>query len=107
MRIAAGDFRCISARCRLNSVDGLTTIAERMNRRGRIKSAHNPTTTRSEGRRWGESFSGPIEDEQLVLDEYGFRHHGTGAAGTREPRDCRQQTQKEDGQIAHRSILAR
>ena len=37
----------------------------------------------------GRPFPRPIEDQQLVLDEYGFRHHGTGAAGTREPGDCR------------------
>jgi hypothetical protein len=43
----------------------------------------------------------------LVLDEHGFGHHGTGAAGTGEPGDCHQQMQKEDGEIAHRSILAR
>ena len=49
-------FRWISARCRLNSVDGLKTIAERMNRPGRIKSAHRPTTTRSAGRRLGDRF---------------------------------------------------
>ena len=42
-----------------------------------------------------------------MLDEYGFRHHGTGAAGTRELDDCRYQMQKEDGQIALGSIRAR
>ena len=42
-----------------------------------------------------------------MLDEHGFGHHGTGAAGTGEPGDRRQQMQKKDGQIAHRSILAR
>jgi len=36
----------------------------------------------------------PIEDQQLMLDEYGFGHDGTGAARTGEPGDCRQQTQK-------------
>jgi hypothetical protein len=34
---------------------------------------------------------------QLVLDEHGFRRHGTGGAWIYEPRDCRQHTQKEDG----------
>ena len=33
-----------------------------------------------------------------MLNEYGFGHDGTGAAGTGEPGDCRQQMQKEDGQ---------
>ena len=81
-------------------MDGLNTIAERINRPGRIKSAHRPTTTRSEGRRLGESFSGQIEDEQLVLDEYGFRHHGPHAAGTGQSGDHRQHMQKKDGEIA-------
>ena len=42
-----------------------------------------------------------------MLDEHGFGHHGTRAAGTGEPGDRRQQMQKKDGQIAHRAILAR
>src|SRR5882762_7885856 len=49
-------FRCVSARCRVNSVDGLKTIAERINRPGRIKHAHRPATTRSAERRLGDSF---------------------------------------------------
>jgi hypothetical protein len=43
----------------------------------------------------------------LVLDEHGFGRHGTRAAGTDEPGDRRQQMQKEDGEFAHRTILAR
>ena len=42
-----------------------------------------------------------------MLDEDGFGHHGPGAAGTGEPGDRRQQMQKKDGQIAHRTIVAR
>ena len=42
-----------------------------------------------------------------MLDEHGFGDHGTRAAGTGESGDCRQQMQKEDGQIAHGTILAR
>jgi hypothetical protein len=43
-----------------------------------------------------------------VLGEHGFGHHGTGAAGTGEPPGyCRQQVQEKDGQVAHRTILAR
>jgi hypothetical protein len=41
----------------------------------------------------------------LVLDEHRFGHHGTGAAGTGEPGDCRQKMQEQDGQIAHRTML--
>ena len=43
----------------------------------------------------------------MVLDEHGFGHDGTGAARTGEPGDCRNQMQKKDGEIAHRTILAR
>jgi len=43
------------------------------------------------GTKIGRPFSPPIEDKQLVLDEHGFGHHGTGAAGTGESDDCRQQ----------------
>ena len=46
-----------------------------------------------------------VEDQQLVLDQHGFSHHGTGATGAGEPGDCHQQMQKEDDQIAHRAIL--
>ena len=42
-----------------------------------------------------------------MLDEHRFGDHGTGAAGTGEPGDCRQQMNEKDGQIAHRAILAR
>jgi hypothetical protein len=42
----------------------------------------------------GRPFSRTIEDQQLVLDEHGFGHHGTGAAWARQPRYRRQQMQK-------------
>jgi hypothetical protein len=59
------------------------------------------------GTETGGPFSGPIEDQQLVLHKNGFRHHGTRAAGTGQPGNRRQQMQKKDGPIAHRAILAR
>jgi len=40
-----------------------------------------------------------------VLDEHGFGHDSAGAAGPSEPRNGRQQMQKQNGQIAHRLIL--
>src|SRR5713101_6731080 len=49
-------FRRINARCRFSNVDGLRTIAERINRPGRMRSAHRPATTRSEARRLGDRF---------------------------------------------------
>ena len=46
--------------------------------------------------------SGTIEDQQLVVDEHGFGDHKTGAAGpSRATR--RQQMQKQNGPIAHRT----
>ena len=54
----------------------------------------------------GCTFSGTIEDQQLLLDEHRFGHHGTRAAGTGEADDRCQQMQKKDGEIAHTIILA-
>jgi hypothetical protein len=47
----------------------------------------------------GGTFPGPIEDQQLLLDEQGLRHYGARAAGTGEPDDRRQQMEKQNGQI--------
>jgi hypothetical protein len=49
----------------------------------------------------GRTFPGPIEDQQLLLDEQGFGNHGTRAAGTSEPGDRRQEVEKQDDQLAH------
>ena len=54
----------------------------------------------------GRPCSRPIEDQRLVLDEHGFRHHRTGAAGTGQSGDGCQQVQKKNGEIAHRTILS-
>jgi hypothetical protein len=43
--------------------------------------------------------------DQLLLDENGLGHHGSGAARAVEPGDRRQQMEKQDGQIAHGPIL--
>jgi hypothetical protein len=53
----------------------------------------------------GRSFSGTIEDQQLLLDEHGFGDHGTRAAGTGQSGDRREQMQEQDDQIAHGTIL--
>ena len=50
---------------------------------------------------------GPIEDQQLLLEEDGFGDHLTGAAGTGKSGDCREQVNNEDGQLAHCTILPR
>jgi hypothetical protein len=39
--------------------------------------------------------------QQLLLDENGLGHHGSGAAGAGKPGDRRQYMEKQDGQIAH------
>jgi hypothetical protein len=80
---------------------------ERINRPGRMKTAHRPATRRSEGRRLGDPFSRPIEDQELVLDDHGFGHYRAGAAWTGESGNGVQQMQKQGGQIAHRRILPR
>ena len=49
-------FRCVSARWSLKSVEGFRMIAERISRRGRMRSAHTPATMRSARRRLGERF---------------------------------------------------
>jgi hypothetical protein len=54
----------------------------------------------------GGTFLGAIQNQQLVPDENGLGHQGPGAAGAGEPRDGRQQMEKQDGQIAHRPIVA-
>jgi hypothetical protein len=70
-----------------------------------LQAAHKPAITRSETE-IRRPFSRAIEDQQLVLDEHGFGHHGAGA-GTSEPAHRRQQMKKQDGQIAQRTILTR
>ena len=102
----AGDTSAVSAFEKTNNVEGLTTMAERSNRPGRIKStqARDAAIRRTE---IGRSFSRAIKDQQLVLDQHGFGHHRAGAAGTGESGYGRQQMQKPDGQVAHRWILPR
>jgi hypothetical protein len=48
-----------------------------------------------------------MADQPLVVDEHGFGDHGTGAAGTDQSDDRRQQMQKQDGQITHPTIRPR
>ena len=42
-----------------------------------------------------------------MLHQYGFGDNGTGAARTGQSGDRRQQMQKQNRQIAHRTILTR
>src|SRR5712692_6185325 len=53
---------------------------------------------------WGTS-PGAIENQQLLLDEYGLGHYGTRPTRTGEPGDSRQEVDNEDSQVAHRTIV--
>ena len=48
---------------------------------------------------------GAIENQQLLLDEYGLGHHGTRPARTCEPGKGRQEVENQDGQVAHGIML--
>src|SRR6266481_4479225 len=47
-------FRFLKAWWRLKRVEGLSTMAERIRRAGRMRRAHKPATRRSEVRRFGD-----------------------------------------------------
>src|SRR5712692_3565635 len=53
----------------------------------------------------GGTSPGAIENEQLLLDEYGLGHHGTRPARTGEPGDGRQEVKNQDDQVAHSTIV--
>ena len=55
----------------------------------------------------GRTVSRPMEDQQLMRDEHRFGPYSTGAAGTGEPGNGRQQVQTQDDQVAHGQILPR
>ena len=50
---------------------------------------------------------GSIQDEHLMLDEDGFRDHGTDTARTQEPGNRSEGMNKKHEEMAHRSIVAR
>ena len=80
-------------------MEGFRTIAERIRRahEGRTPTG-NDAISKAEVR---GTFPGPIEDQQLLLDEQGLGHYRARAAGTGEPGDGRQEMEKQHGQIAH------
>jgi hypothetical protein len=55
----------------------------------------------------GEPLPGTIEDQQLLLEEQGCGDDRTGAAGTDQRGERRQQMKKKNRHIAHRLILTR
>ena len=50
---------------------------------------------------------GSIQDQQLMLEENGFRNHGTDAARAKEPANCSEGMNEKHEEMAHRSIVAR
>jgi len=64
-----------------NSVDGLKTIAERINRCGCIKSVHRPATTRSEARRLGDRVRERLRISSWCLTSTGYSHDPDFANG--------------------------
>ena len=57
-------------KCRWKSriVDGLSTMAERTTRVGRMKSEHTPARSRSRRSEVRRALPGAIQDQELVLD---------------------------------------
>ena len=53
----------------------------------------------------GGTAPGAIENQQLLLDEYGLSHYGPHAARTGEPGDCRQEVENQSSQVAHGTIV--
>src|SRR6516225_6502307 len=53
----------------------------------------------------GGTSSGAIEHQQLLLDQDRLGHHATRPARTGEPGDSRQDVEKQDGQVAHGTIV--
>jgi hypothetical protein len=53
------------------------------------------------------TFAGPIEGQQLLPEEHELGDRRTGAAGTGQSGECRQQMENEDRQVAHQTILPR
>ena len=104
MRTADDISAVVSARWRRRSVEGFRTIGDTdQPARAHEQRTHAGDHAISEAEVGGTS-PGAIENQQLLLDEHGFGHHGTRAAGTGEPGDGRQQMEKQDGQVAHGTI---
>jgi hypothetical protein len=53
------------------------------------------------------SLMGSIQDQQLMLDENGFRDHGTDAAWAQKPGNRGEDMNEKHEEMAHRSIVAR
>ena len=95
-------------RARWNSriVDGLSTIAERITRAGRMNSAHTPARIRSDAPEIRRPVPRAIQNEQLLLDQDRFSHDRPQAAGAHQPGQGGDQVHQQDDRVAHRNILA-
>jgi hypothetical protein len=97
-------FRVVSARWRRRRVEGFRTMATRTSRLGRMSSVHTPATTRSASRRLGERRRGRSDRAWPNRNKLA---KSKKCDGTRNSPRTRQQMQKQDGQIAHCTILPR
>jgi len=68
-------------------VEGLSTMAERSRRAGRIKPVQRPAMTRSIGRRFGALAPRPIENQELMFEQKRLGDNGTSAATAKESGD--------------------
>ena len=82
-------------------MEGFRTMAARTSRLGRMSSVHTAAITRLSEAEVGGTSPGAIENQQLLLDEYGLGHHGTRPARTGEPGDSRQKVENQGNQVAH------
>jgi hypothetical protein len=74
-------------------VDGLSTMAERTTRVGRMKSEHTPARSRSDARRFSARCRERLGD------------HRASTAGTHQPSRRGNQVNQQNEQVAHRDIL--
>jgi hypothetical protein len=90
------------------SVGGLRASGRRRHgpsRLGRMSSVHTPATTRSARRKLRERRRERLSINSCCLTRTDSATHGTRPARTGEPSDSRQDVEKQDGQVAHGTIV--
>jgi hypothetical protein len=90
---------------KLKRVEGISTIAERIRRAGRMRRAHKLATRRSEARRLRCPLPRTIDDQELVPGENGLGDHGAEAARSQEPGKSSYDMNEKDDEIAHLLIV--
>ena len=96
-------------RARWNSriVDGLSTIAERITRAGRMNSAHTPARIRSDAQRFGARCRERFRMSSCCLTKTDSATTARSqAAGAHQPGQGGDQVHQQDDRVAHRNILA-